>query len=422
MKMLLIKNGIIVTHKEIFNANILINKGKILKITKEEPKADIIINAEGKLVLPGIVDPHVHFRQPGLSSENWESGSKSAIAGGVTTVLDMPNNNPPTTTLERLLEKKALINNTKPPLVNYGLHFGVTENNLEEIEKVVGKRNPLAASAKIFMASSTLGLLIKDIKIIGKVIEKARIVSIHAEDEEIIEKFSDMPTHNLKRPKIAAISAINKLIQFINKGKIYILHITSIEEAEAASPFYKEVTPHHLFLNEELLNKIGNYAKVNPPLRSEEDRKSLWIALKKGLIDCIGSDHAPHLKEEKEKENAPSGMPGVETSLPLMMNAALKKEISLEKVVELMCYNPAKIFGIKGKGVIEVGADGDIIIVDKNLEKKVTADDLHYKCKWTPYEGMLLKGWPIITIIEGEIAYKEGEFFPIKGKEVIYEN
>lgn len=420
--MLLIKNGTIVTHKEIFNANIVISKGKIFKITKEEIKANVVINAEGKLVLPGVIDPHVHFRQPGMNSEDWESGSKSAIAGGVTTVLDMPNNNPPTTTLKRLLEKKALINNTKPPLVNYGLHFGATENNLEDIEEVVGKRNPLAASAKIFMATSTLGLIVRDVKIIGEVIRRARMVTVHAEDEEVIEKFSNMSSHGSKRPKIAALSAINKLIQFANEGKVYILHVTSLEEAEAASPFYKEATPHHLFLNEELLKEIGNYAKVNPPLRSEEDRKSLWMALKKGLIDCIGSDHAPHLKEEKEKEDAPSGMPGVETSLPLMMNAALKKEINLEKVVELMCYNPAKIFGIKGKGIIGIGADGDIVIVDKNLEKRVTADNLHYKCKWTPYEGMLLKGWPIITIIQGEIAYKEGEFFPIKGREVVYED
>lgn len=419
---MLVKNGTIVTHREIFKANLVIKEGKISRITREEPEADVVINAEGKLVLPGIVDPHVHFRQPGMASEDWESGSKSAIAGGVTTVLDMPNNDPPTTTLERLMEKKALINRADPPLVNYGLHFGATEDNLEEIEKAVGRKKPLAASAKIFMATSTSSLLVKDVRKIGEIIRRARMVSVHAEDEEVIKRFSNMPNHGSKRPKIAALSAIKKLLQFANEGRIYVLHVTSLEEAEAASPFYKEATPHHLFLNEELLKEIGNYAKVNPPLRKEEDRKSLWIALKKGLIDCIGSDHAPHLKEEKEKEDAPSGVPGVETSLPLMMNAALNREIGLEKVVELMCYNPARIFGIKGKGVIEVGADGDIVIVDKNLEKRVTADELHYKCKWTPYEGMRLRGWPIVTIIGGEIAYREGDFFPIRGKEVVYED
>lgn len=418
--MLLIKNGRIVTHKEIFHANILVNKGKIVQITKAEPKADIIINADGKLIMPGVVDPHVHFRQPGLSSEDWNSGSKSAIAGGVTTVLDMPNTNPPTTTLRRLFEKKALIERTNPPLVNYGLHFGATEDNLNEIEKVIGKIR-LVASVKVFMAKSNTSLLIKDVNLIGEIIRRAKIVCVHAEDEEVLEKFSHMPDHNSRRPKIAVLSAISKLIPFANKGRVYILHVTSLEEAELASPFYKEATPHHLFLNEELMKRIGNYAKVNPPLRDEKDRISLWIALKRGLIDCIGSDHAPHLKEDKEKEDAPSGVPGVETSLPLMLNSALNGMISLEKLVELMCYNPAKIFGLMGKGTLEVGADGDIVIVDKDLERKVTADELHYKCKWTPYEGMKLRGWPIVTIIGGKIAYKDGEFFPIRGREVTYE-
>jgi dihydroorotase len=176
-----------------------------------------------------------------------------------------------------------------------------------------------------------------------------------------------------------------------------------------------------LFLNSSILSKLGNYAKVNPPLRDEKDRLSLWEALNNNLIDYIASDHAPHLKEDKEKEDAPSGVPGVETMLPLMMNAALNKLISLQKLVELMCYNPSRIFGLKNKGVIEVGADADIVIVDRKLERKVSADELHYKCKWTPYEGMYLKGWPVITIVNGKIAYKDGEFFQIKGNEVIYE-
>ncbi|MCX8169848.1 MAG: amidohydrolase family protein, partial [Candidatus Methanomethyliaceae archaeon] len=184
--MLLIKNGRIVTHREIFHANILVDRGKITQITKAEPKADVVINADGKLIIPGVVDPHVHFRQPGLKSEDWNSGSKSAIAGGVTTVLDMPNTNPPTTTLSRLLEKKALIERTNPPLVNYGLHFGAKEDNLDEIEKVVGK-TPLAASVKIFMAKSNESLLIKDVNLIGEIIRRARIVCVHAEDEEVIE-------------------------------------------------------------------------------------------------------------------------------------------------------------------------------------------------------------------------------------------
>ncbi len=412
---ILIRNGIIVTHKDIFNANIFIKNKKIHSITKEDIKADIIINADDKIVMPGVIDAHVHFRQPGGKSEDWESGSKAAIAGGVTTVIDMPNNIPPITTIYNLIRKKEIIEKSNI-LVNYGLHFGVTEDNLEEVKKVIGKNieKPLVASAKIFMARSTGNLLVRNLNVIENIIRNSKIVTVHAEDEEIIEKFPS-------RPKLAVISAINKLLPFANLGKICILHITSIEEVKLASPFYKEVTPHHLFLNSSVIKELGNYAKVNPPLRDEKDRLSLWEALDNNLIDYIASDHAPHLKEDKEKEDAPSGVPGVETMLPLMMNAALNKLISLQRLVELMCYNPSRIFRLKNKGIIEVGADADIVIIDRKLGKKVSADDLHYKCKWTPYEGMYLKGWPIITIINGEIAYKDGEFFQIKGNEVIYE-
>ncbi len=421
---LLIKNGTVLTHRGLFNANILLWKGKIAAFTKTEPKADEVVDAHGKLVMPGVVDPHVHFRQPGIPSEDWEGGSKAALAGGVTTVLDMPNTKPPTTTIERLEEKKTIIKEStiKGPLVNYGLHFGVTTENLDEVLRTVGwgSTKSMAASAKIFMGSSTGDLLVTDLNIIRQVVRGSRLVSVHAEDEEVIAKYSHQPDHSSRRPKLAALSAIKKLLSIGQQGRIYVLHVTSWEEAELASPFYREATPHHLFLNSSTSKNIGNYAKVNPPLRDESDRISLWRALTNNMIETIGSDHAPHLKEDKEKETAPSGMPGVETSLPLMINASLKGLIGLDKVVELMCYNPSKIFALKDKGRIELGADADITIVDPNLEKKVTADELHYKCGWTPYEGMVLKGWPIITIINGRIAFKEGEFFPVHGKEVSY--
>jgi len=421
---LLIRNGKIITHRGHFEANVLLWNGKIAVFTKNEPKADEVIDANGKLVMPGVIDPHVHFRQPGMPSEDWASGSKAALAGGVTTVLDMPNTKPPTTTLLELEKKKALISTSAAggPLVNYGLHFGVTTGNLEEVFRAVGWDSPtlLAASAKIFMGSSTGDLLVRDLETIRQVIRGSRLASVHAEDEAIIMMHSDKPDHTSRRPKSAAISAIRKLLSVGQQGRVYVLHVTSLEEAELASPFYREATPHHLFLNSSALKELGNYAKVNPPLREESDRRSLWQALLNNMIEAIGSDHAPHLKEDKAKENAPSGMPGVETSLPLMINASLSGLIGLEKVVELMCYNPSRIFSIKGKGKMELGADADITIIDPNLEKKVTADELHYKCGWTPYEGMRLKGWPVITILGGKVAFREGEFYPVHGKEVSY--
>ena len=421
---MLIKNGTIVTHNRRFNANVLLWSGKIAVFTKNEPSADEVIDATGKIVMPGVVDPHVHFRQPGMPSEDWEYGSKAALAGGVTTVLDMPNTNPPTTSLARLKEKKALIQNStkNSPLVNYGLHFGVTSENLNEVFEAVGwgSSEILAASAKLFMGSSTGDLLVRDLDVIRQAVRGSRLVSVHAEDEEVIEMHSNEPDHLSRRPKSAAISAIKKLLSVAQQGRIYVLHITSLEEAELASPFYREATPHHLFLNASAMKELGNYAKVNPPLRDESDRRSLWQALLNGMIETIGSDHAPHLKADKERENAPSGMPGVETSLPLMMNASLNGLIDLEKIVELMCYNPARVFSLKDKGRIDIGADADITIVDPNLEKKVTADELHYKCGWTPYEGMRLRGWPVVTILGGKVAFNQGEFFPVRGKEVSY--
>jgi dihydroorotase len=421
---LLIRNGVVVTHKGQVHSNILLKDGKVDALTTSEPKADEVIEAEGLLVMPGVIDPHVHFRQPGMDSEDWRTGSKAALAGGVTTVLDMPNTKPPTTTTQRLEEKRRLVLESvaNEPCVNYGFHLGATSDNMEEIQKVVGtdSSSPMCASAKVFMGSSTGELLLTDLGIIKQVIQRSRLITVHAEDETVIRKCAGERDHGSRRPKIAALCAIRKLLAVGIQGRIYVLHLTSWEEADLASPFYREATPHHLFLNASTTKGLGNYAKVNPPIREEGDRASLWRALNNGMIDTIGSDHAPHLRAAKDREDAPSGVPGVETSLPLMLDASLKGLLPLEKVVELMCYNPSKIFKIRGKGRIEPGADGDITIVDPGKERKVSGEKLHYKCGWTPYEGMVLRGWPTITILGGRVAFREGAFYPVQGREVSY--
>ena len=423
---ILIRGGTLITPFKRSHANLLLEGGKIASVTASEPRADQIIDASGLAVIPGVVDPHVHFRQPGMKAEDWVSGSKAAIAGGVTTVLDMPNTSPPTTTLALLEAKRRLVlDSTKgSPLVNFGFHFGATASNLNEIRLVGGSTasgiERQVASVKIFMGSSTGGLLITGERDLASVVRGSRLVTVHAEDEPVIKLHEGENDHASRRPKEAALSAIRKLTAIGSKGMVYVCHVTSWEEATLASMFYREATPHHLFLTSSMMDKIGSYAKVNPPLRSESERLSLWHALNEGKIDAIGSDHAPHLREDKERDQPPSGMPGVETSLPLMLDAHSRGLIKLERIVGLMCEGPAKIFGLQGKGSMRVGADADITLVNLKTRRKVRPESLHYMCGWTPYEGLKLKGWPVATIVGGEVAYRDGEFYPVRGREVSY--
>jgi dihydroorotase len=420
---LLLKNGTMVSHSSRAKANLLILGGKIASITASEPAAEEVIDAEGLHILPGIIDPHVHFRQPGMDSEDWASGSRAAVAGGVTTVLDMPNTKPPATTAALLAEKERMVA-SQSPCVNYGFHFGATEANAREYSGVglsrSGGGQRLAASVKVFMGSSTGSLLVQREDALAGILDEARLVTVHAEDEAVIRENASQGTHEVRRPKAAAISAISKLRRHAPQGTVYVCHLTSWDEAALAEPFWKEATPHHLFLTSSLMGKIGDYAKVNPPLRGEEDRRSLWRALAEGLIDTIGSDHAPHLRAAKESQSPPSGMPGVGTSLPLMLDASNRGLISLERVVALMSRNPARIFGLKGKGSLDAGADADITLVDTAEERTVRSEDLHYKCGWTPYEGLALKGWPVITIVGGSVAYRDGAHHSVRGSRVTY--
>ncbi len=427
---LLIKNGTLLLSEGARRGNILVKGGKIAAVTATEPNAESSIDADGMVVMPGMIDPHVHFRQPGMEGEDWLSGSMAALAGGVTTVLDMPNTKPPATSVLRLSEKIELINaqTSSGPCVNYGLHLGATRENANEIFGAglgypPSREERLAASLKVFMGSSTGDLLIDDDLTLKELLGITRLVSVHAEDEDIIRGCAGSGDHLSRRPKEAALSAIRKLLAWGAPGRVYICHITSGEEADLASPFYREATPHHLFLNDGLMKTMGAFAKVNPPLRSEQDRASLWAALAGGKVDCIGSDHAPHTAASKRMgiEASPSGVPGVETALPLMFNAFLKWGWPLQRLAALTSRNAARIFGISGKGELAAGFDADIAIIDPREERKVRAERLHYKCGWTPYEGMAIVGWPRHTLVLGEVAYVDGSFSKAKGRSVVYE-
>ena len=352
--------------------------------------------------MPGVIDVHTHMREPGVTyKEDFETGSKACAKAGITTFYDMPNTVPTTTTLENLLNKKELAG--KKSIVNFGIHFGGSKNNnISEIKKVLDKKE--VNTVKIFMNVTTGEMLIEDDEILKGVFQNSGLVLVHAENEMIDKAI--------------------ELNQKYGKG-LYVCHIPSAEELKKVieakkdsslnnemHPIYAEVTPHHLFLNEEIResserNKM--LLRMKPELRKKSDNEFLWKAVNEGLIDTIGTDHAPHLIEEK-LEKVTFGMPGVETSLALMLNAYNEGRIELSAIQKLMCENPAKIMKIARRGKLKEGYYADVIVVDTEKEWIAGVDDtLESKCGWTPYENWKLKGKNIMTVVNGEIIYENGK-------------
>jgi len=396
---LLIKNCKLISNEQEVIKNILLKDGKIAKITDESVYADKTIDANFNFIIPGFIDPHVHFREPGLThKEDFFTGSKAAAAGGITTILDMPNTKPPTVSVWDLEVKRRL---AEKSIVNYGFHFGGSvDDNVEEIKKV---RN--VASTKVFMNVSTGKMLIEDDKLLEKVFSNSEIVAVHAE-KEMVEK---------------AIKLSKKC-----GNRLYLCHLSLAEEIDVLREYKDdnisaEVTPHHLFLTNKDVKRLGAFAEMKPDLKSQKDQNALWQAIEEGLIDTIGTDHAPHTIQEKKAKKYPAGVPGCETVLPLILNAVNNGRISLTTVVRMMSTNPARIFGIKNKGRIAVGYDADLVIIDMNLEKKVENNKLFTKCRWSPFNGKILKGWPVTTIVGGNIVFHNNKINNIPAKEVIYE-
>ncbi len=433
---LVIKNCKLVLPEGIVNAGIAIENEKIVKIGKNNlPTTENIIDAKGNYILPGLIDVHVHFREPGASSkEDWTTGSSAAIAGGITTVMDMPNTQPPTTTVALLEEKRRIA--AKKSTVDYGFHFGATTNNIEEIKRVQGIR-----AVKFYMSSTTGSLIVnndailfEELKILG---ERGLIAMVHAENRDMVQYWterlrkanrSDPMDYARSRPEICAAEAVNRIIYLSKKAenKLYLCHVSTkseielIERYKKEQPIIAEVVPHHLFLSEKDFKTLGALVKTNPPLRSQKDRMALWTGIQSGIIDVIGTDHAPHLKESKEKDiwDASAGVPGLETLLPLLLNEVSRGNLTLNRIAELTSENPARIFGIKNKGRIEIGYDADLTIVDMKKEKRVRDEELFTKCGWSPFNGWKLKGWPIMTILRGNLVFRDGEIERIRGKEI----
>ena len=417
-KITILKNGIDVFGKKI---EILINGEIIQKISEnidesrfENNENTKIIDIEGKLVMPGVIDVHTHMREPGITyKEDFTTGSRACAKAGITTFYDMPNTIPTTTTLENLLEKKKLAN--EKSIVNFGFHFGGSKNdNVEEIKKVLSSGE--ANTVKIFMNVTTGEMLIEDDEILKKVFKNSKLVLVHAENE-MIDKAIELNKNCGKGLYVCHIPSENELKKVINAKK-------NNELNTKEHPIYAEVTPHHLFLNTEIRESTERnkmLLRMKPELRKKSDNEFLWEAINHGEIDTIGTDHAPHLISEKLKKIT-FGMPGVETSLALMINAFNEEKISLEMIQKLMCENPAKIMKIEKRGKLEEGFFADIIVVDTQKEWIVAVDDrIESKCGWTPYENWKLKGKNTLTIVNGEIVYKNGKINDIhKGKEIYF--
>ncbi len=392
-----------------------------------------VIDGTGLVVLPGVIDPQVHFREPSDNpAEDLTSGSRAAAAGGVTSFLEMPNTKPTTTTVERLHDKLARA--AEKSVVNYGFYIGATSDNLAELN--AAERTP---GIKIFMGASTGDLLVADPEALEGIFAGAnKKIAVHAEDEaRLAERRAlyadshDVRDHPQIRDEIAALNATKLAVGFALKHRahLHILHMTTAEEADYLATVPRdritaEVCPQHLLLDETAYEQMGTLAQMNPPIRAARHGQTLWKRLIDGTIDCIATDHAPHTLEAKGKPypGSPSGMPGVEWALPMMLDQRARGRVSWEQIARWMCENPAKAWGIPLKGRLEVGWDADLAIVDPLASRVVTRGQVWTKCGWSPWEGRTVTGWPVITVVGGSPVYRDGAIVDgARGRELTFD-
>ena len=419
---LIIKNGSCYIEKDLKNSNIAIKDGKIIKIGKIDSEAKEIFDAKGLIVLPGCIDTQTHFREPGSTdTEDLHSGSRAAIAGGITSVFEMPNTNPPTSNNLEFQKKLDLAKNRM--YCNYAFYFGATPDNANDLENLKDLEG--CCGIKLFAGSSTGNLLVQHEEDIEKIFKSSsKVVSVHSEDEEILninKKLiidGDVHSHPIWRSEECAISSTRRIVRIAEryKKKAHILHITTKQEIDFLSQHKGnitfEITPQHLTMYApNCYDELGTYAQMNPPIRDKSHYDRLWYGVKNNINDTIGSDHAPHLRKNKDKSypNSPSGMPGVQTLMTVMLNHVNNGKLSLEQLMNSVCENPVKIFGIKNKGFIKEGFDADFTIIDLNKVIEIKNEKIESKCGWSPFNGYKFKGTPVATIINGEIKMKDGK-------------
>ncbi|MBO4282375.1 MAG: dihydroorotase [Bacteroidales bacterium] len=429
-----IHNAHIVNEGKLFQGDVLIEHGKISRILGKNALAEDIsldngtryINATGMYLLPGGIDEHVHFREPGLTHKgDFESESLAAVSGGICTVLDMPNTLPQTTTLEHWEEKQAAANGRMH--TNYAFYLGATNHNLNEIQAADRSRVP---GVKLFLGSSTGDMLLSDEKTLETLFEwKGLPLLAHCEDEETIrrnmqearERYGENPPFRIHaeiRSEEACYLSSLKAVQLARKHRtpLHILHISTAKELELLSPDYPEITmeasPSYLTFCDADYDRLGCRLKCNPAVKRAEDREALRKALLLGKFRCVGSDHAPHTWEEKDKPyfQSPSGMPMVAHTLPLLLEAVWRKEAKLTQVAEWLSHGPARLLHIQNKGFIREGYDADLVLVQACEGYTVERALLPYRCGWSPLEGMSLHYRVHTTFVNGNIAYESGRF------------
>ncbi len=419
----LIKNAICQLPHGAEQINVLISQGKIVLDPAVHTKAEETLDATGLHLLPGVIDDQVHFRDPGLThKEDLHTGSTACAAGGVTTFLEMPNTNPATITCEELHKKLELASGKS--VVNYGFYIGATPDNVAELQQA--KRTP---GIKIFIGSSTGNLLVDRQEALERIFAETTLpICAHCEDEETVRNNAAalgggkcIEDHSKIRNHEAAIIATKRAIDLAirHNHHFHVLHVSTAQECELLREYQQkvsdpakrvvsaEVCPHHLLFNIDDYQRLGSLVQMNPSVKTKEDNERLWLALQRGEIQVIATDHAPHTLEEKKQPypQSPSGLPAVENSLALMLHAVNQGRLTLDRLVECMCEAPAAIWNILNKGKIAEGYDADLVLVDMNREKTVLNEKQHAKAGWSPWHGVSLTGWPVKTWCNGAVVF-----------------
>jgi dihydroorotase len=430
---LLITGATVVNHDGEGVRDIAVQGGKIVGIGDlKAQKAAETIDAKGLHVLPGVIDSQVHFREPGLThKEDLESGSRAAVAGGVTAVFEMPNTNPLTTTAETLADKVQRARHRM--FCDFAFFVGGTRENIDEIPAL--ERLEAAAGIKVFMGSSTGNLLVNDEQSLDRIIATiSRRASFHAEDEARLKARMDQrvpgdpSSHPVWRDEEAAVLATQRLIRLAerHRKRVHVLHISTAAEMDILQHHKEwvsvEVTPHHLTLAApECYEQHGTYVQMNPPVRDARHQARIWAAIADGTVDVLGSDHAPHTREEKDHAYpaSHSGMTGVQTLVPIMLDHVNAGRLSLQRFVDLTSHGPHRLFGIRNKGRIAMGYDADFTIVDLKRRETITDRWIESRVGWTPYNGKTVTGWPVGTIVRGRRVMWQGELMgPANGEPV----
>ncbi|WP_436356979.1 dihydroorotase [Brevundimonas sp. CEF1] len=421
---LIVRGGEVANHAGRGMADVGVIDGRIAFIGDlSQASAGEVFDATGLTVLPGVIDTQVHFREPGLEwKEDLETGSRAAALGGVVAVFEMPNTNPNTTDPETMADKLVRANNRM--WTDHAFYVGGTHENAEHLADL--ERLPGCCGVKVFMGASTGDLLIADDEGVRKVLSNVRRrATFHSEDEyRLVERRSlartgDWTSHPEVRDAESAIMSTRRLVGLAKEtgARIHVLHVTTKDEMEFLR-FHKdvatvEITPQHLTLvAPEAYERLGAYAQMNPPIRSQEHVDALWLwGMQQGVADVLGSDHAPHTKEEKSKPYpaSPSGMPGVQTLVPLMLTHVANGRLSLERFIDLTSGGAQRVFGTANKGRMAVSYDADLTIVDLKAKKTITHDQQASRCGWTPFDGFETTGWPVATIVRGRVVMKDGE-------------